>query len=99
MWSAALTAAPCKSRIPRGTSDYGCAEPQLGETSEPNAKEALCSIFTLGKETRGIEAPQSFSLSQVSQLVDRKGQPSFVRCLGLICAHSTQVWRSDQIEV
>lgn len=45
---------PCKPRIPRGTSDCGCAEPQLGETSEPNAKlqEAFSSIFTLGKETR-----------------------------------------------
>lgn len=45
-----------------------CAEPQLGETFEPNAKlqKALFSLFTLGKETRGVRAPQFFSHSQVS---------------------------------
>lgn len=78
-----------------------CAEPQLGETFEPNAKpqKALFSLFTLGKETRGVRAPWFFSHSQVSQLVDRRGQLSLVRCLGLVRAHSTQLWRSEQMEV
>lgn len=52
-----------------------------------------------GERNQGIRASQSFSHSQVSQLVDRRRQPSLGKCLGLVCAHSTQLWRSDLMEV
>lgn len=51
------------------------------------------------KKPGWVRAPQSFSHCQVSQPVDRRGRPNLVRCLGLVCAHSTWVWWSDQMEV